>query len=167
MSWFRNLLASIFGFIRKHLSGFTRKRSASFSLKEVVTAMNDVVRESRRIFEQDFPRQLIDRFLNEDGTPISKQFQFQVLDGSWKSLDVPLISLIPANPLQIQQVTFEFEANVVVEPKEEKRTTQTDLEIVIGGKPKSTHTPVNIKVRFGGPSGDLSEVQVSDADGVR
>ena len=158
MSWLRNLLASFFG--------SKRKQSASLSLNEVVIAMNDVVRESRRIFEQDFPRQLSNRFFNKDGTPISKRFQFQELDGSWKSLDVPLISLIPADPLQIRRVTFEFEANVIVEPTEDKRTTRKDLEIVIGGKPKAAHTPVNIKVRFGGPSEGPSEVQVSYADGL-
>ena len=157
MSWLRNLLASFFG--------FRRKQSASLSLNEVVIAMNDVVRESRRIFEQDFPRQLSNRFFNKDGTPISKRFQFQESDGSWKSVDVPLISLIPADPLQIRRVTFEFEANVIVEPTEDKSTTQKDLEIVIGGKPKSAHTPANIKVRFEGPSEDPSEVQVSYADG--
>lgn len=156
MSWLRNFFASI--------SSYRRRQSASLTLNEVVIAMNNAVSESRRMFEDDYQRQLSNAYFNEDGTPIFKDIQMQEPDGSWKLLQIPLISLVPTIPLQIQQVSFEFEANVVVEPDVVEGGTQSDIEIVMGGKPRSAHTPVTIKVRLGGSADDPDGVHVSFTD---
>jgi Protein of unknown function (DUF2589) len=140
--------------------------TASLSLKDVLIALSNAVHEARQSSEQHYQRHLRNNYFNEDGTPIFKDIPMQRADGSWKSLQVPLISLISTEPLQIQQVCFGFEASIVGAPHvKEGSSSQRDMKITFGGTSNSADTPVYIKVRLGGTSEDPDdEVHISLMD---
>jgi hypothetical protein len=124
--------------------------------------LNDAVREARHISQQNHERQLRDDYFSEDGTPKIKEIQMPQPDGSWKLLQVPLISLVRTDTMQIQQVCFGFEASIIGGADlVEGLTSKTDFEITLGKTQDSIGTPAYINVRLGGESGDPDQVHIS------
>jgi hypothetical protein len=132
------------------------------ALTDVLVALSEAVRVARHISQKNHERQLREDYFSEDGTPKVKKIRIPRPDGCWKLGEVPLISLIRTDTVQIQQVCFGFEASIFGGPDlKEGLASQTEFEITLRKTQDSGGTPAYINVRLGGESGDPDQVHIS------
>ncbi len=126
---------------------------ATLTLKDVLIALTDAVHGARRKSAQKAELQLRRDYLHEDGSPKTQLIQTALADGSWETLPVPLILLFPPKPVQIQQVTLDFQAWLVGTdrvPGDSKNPL--DLELALQSPSNVAGAPSRVEVCLRGDS---------------
>ena len=137
----------------------------SLRLRDLLIAFSKAVGEATRAAEQHFQKQLNDDYFNDDGTPKHKVIELQQADGSWKSVQLPLISFVPKQNLQIQEVSLGFKARLVGSHfSKEDLASHSNLELTLGDDSTLGGTPVYIRASLSGSSKAADRVQISLID---
>jgi hypothetical protein len=113
--------------------------------------MQHAVNTTQELLERHYA-QVIARYFNEDGSPITRAFV--LADGS--RLDVPLISLVPAASLVLQEMTVRMSVKVdeiKVKPADVEdasdHLTRTSFQVSItGGSGARSQNAVDLTMRF-------------------
>jgi len=121
------------------------------TLGDVARGMQHAVNTTQELLERHYA-QVIARYFNEDGTPITRAFTLP--DGS--RIDVPTIALVPASSLVLQEMTVRM--SVRVDETKVKRAeaedssdhlTRTSFQVSIrGGPPGRSQNAIDLTMRF-------------------
>jgi Protein of unknown function (DUF2589) len=141
------------------------------TLGDIARGMQHAVNTTQELLERHYA-QMLSRYFNEDGTPVTRQFTLP--DGS--KVDVPVIALVPASSLVLQEMTVRMSVRVdetKVKPADVEdasdHLTRTSFQVSFaGGPPGREQNCIDITMRFvtGDPPEGVARVMEQYANAV-